>query len=184
MPSGISIQLKLAKHMKIFTQIVLLTILLPTLSFAGDKLKHEQHKEQESASAVEMLSDDLRGLLSKEMQALQSGMMAIIPAYISGNWSEIETIAEKMKSSYILKKSLTETQVKELHSVLPDEFISKDQRFHYLAGMLEHAAKNRKPELINFYFSEMNESCVACHAVFATHKFQALLPTKNAEHTH
>jgi len=151
------------------------------MSFGADKLKHEEH---ENTSGVEMLSHDLRSLLAKEMQALQSGMMSIIPAYISGNWGEIETTAEKMKSSYILKKSLTESQVKELHSVLPHEFIKQDQRFHYLAGMLEHAAKNKKPELINFYFSEMNESCVSCHAVFATHKFPDLIPTKNGEHTH
>ena len=43
--------------------------------------------------------------------------MSIIPAYIAGNWSEIETTAEKIKSSYILKQSLTESHVKELHSV-------------------------------------------------------------------
>jgi len=167
--------------MKCFTRITLLAILIPTMSFGGDKLTHEEHKNN---SEVEMLSPDLRSLLSKEMQALQSGMMSIIPAYIAGNWTEIETTAEKMKSSYILKQSLTESQVKELHSVLPDEFINKDQRFHYLAGMLEHAAKNEKPELINFYFSEMNESCVACHAVFATHKFPALIPAKNDAHSH
>ena len=167
--------------MKCFTRIMLLAILLPTMSFGEDKLKHEVH---ENASGVEMLSLDLRNLLSKEMLALQSGMMSIIPAYISGNWEEIETTAEKMKSSYILKQSLTESQMKELNSVLPDEFIKKDQRFHYLAGMLEHAAKNEKPELVNFYFSEMNESCVDCHAAFATHKFPALIPANKGAHTH
>ena len=74
--------------------------------------------------------------------------------------------------------------MKELHAVLPHEFIEKDKRFHYLAGMLEHASKNKKPELINFYFSKMNESCVSCHTVFATHKFPALTPIKYREHTH
>jgi hypothetical protein len=151
------------------------------MSFGGDKIKHEEH---ENTSGVEMLSHDLRNLLSQEMQALQSGMMSIIPAYISGNWSEIEATAGKIKSSYILKQSLTESQVEELHSVLPHEFIEKDQRFHYLAGMLEHAAKHKKSELINFYFSEMNESCVSCHVVFATHKFPALTPKKKDEHGH
>ena len=118
------------------------------------------------------------------MQALQNGMISIIPAYISGNWSEIEITAGKIKSSYILKQSLTVSQVKELHSVLSREFIEKDQRFHYLAGMLKHAAKNRKSELINFYFSEMNESCVSCHVVFATHQFPALMPKVEGKHTH
>ena len=111
--------------------------------------------------------------------------MSIIPAFISGNWREIETTAGKMKSSYILKQNLTEKQASELHSVLPPVFMEKDQRFHYLAGMLEHAAKNEKPELINFYFSEMNESCVNCHTMFATHKFPALSSkVQKGEHEH
>ena len=167
--------------MKLFIHVVLLVSVLPTMSYAAEKLNH---KESESTSGVEALSHDLRNLLSQEMQALQNGMMSIIPAYISGNWSEIEITAGKIKSSYILKQSLTESQVKELHSVLPHEFIEKDQRFHYLAGMLEHAAKSEKPELINFYFSEMNESCVSCHVVFATHKFPALIPKVEGKHTH
>jgi len=167
--------------MKYFSRITLLLILFPTMCFGADKLKHEGHKND---SGVEMLSLDLRALLSKEMQALQDGMMSIIPAYVSGNWDEIQTTAEKMKNSYILKQSLTESQVQELHSVLPHAFIEKDQRFHYLAGMLAHAAKNKKPELINFYFSEMHESCAGCHAMFATHKFPGLKPTKSDTHSH
>ena len=167
--------------MKTFISVALFAILLPTMSFAKDAHKHEAHTK---TSGVEALSPDLRNLLSKEMLALQDGMMSIIPAYISGNWSEIETTAEKMKSSYILKQSLTESQAKELHSVLSPEFIEKDQRFHYLAGMLEHAAQSKKAELINFYFSEMNESCANCHAAFATHKFPALNPAKKVRHAH
>ncbi len=174
-------QSKIEKYMKFFIHIAILAVLLPTMSYGEDK--HE-HKEHANASGVEALSHDLRKLLSQEMQALQNGMMSIIPAYISGNWSEIETTAGKMESSYILKQSLTESQAKELHSVLPHAFIEKDQKFHYLAGMLKHAAKNKKPELINFYFSEMNESCVSCHAVFATHKFPDLTPKKEDAHTH
>jgi len=168
--------------MKIIIYIAISVLLLPTMSYGEDKLNHEGN---EDTVGVEALSHDLRALLSQEMQALQSGMMSIIPAYISGNWGKIEAIAGKMKNSYILKQSLTESQVQELHSVLPHAFIEKDQRFHYLAGMLEHAAKNRKPELINFYFSKMNESCVSCHTIFATHKFPALSPKREKDtYTH
>jgi len=85
----------------------------------------------------------------------------------------------------LIRGSLTKDQVKELQIVLPASFIEKDKRFHYLAGMLEHAAKNKKPELVNFYFSEMTESCGGCHAKFATHKFPALLTKGNtAGHHH
>jgi hypothetical protein len=183
--------------MKLITRIALLAMLLPTVSYGWDKIKHEEHGKHENNeghekhqghkkhgmdSGVEMLSPELRSLLSKEMKAIQDGMMSIIPAYISGNWGEIETTAGKMKNSYILKQSLTESQMHELHSVLPHGFIKKDQRFHYLAGMLQHAAKHKKPELINFYYSEMNESCVGCHTAFATHKFPNLKSPKKGEH--
>jgi hypothetical protein len=176
-------QAKLGNYMKNLIYISLFAILLPTMSYGEDK--HAEHTEEHQiSSGVEMLSHDLRELLSQEMKALQGGMMSIIPAYISGNWGEIETTARKIKSSYILKQNLTEDQLKELQSLLPPEFIEKDQNFHYLAGMLEHAAKNKKPELINFYFSEMNESCVSCHAAFATHRFPALMPKATGDHAH
>ncbi len=161
--------------MKVLIRIALLIILLSTISYGEEKLKH---KEPKSTSGVEALSQDLRNLLSQEMQALENGMMSIIPAFNSGKWADIETTGGKIKNSYILKQNLTEKQVKELHLVLPHAFID------YLAGMLEHAAKNRKPELINFYFSEMKESCFSCHAVFATHKFPALTPKEKGEHAH
>ncbi|MCP5170095.1 MAG: cytochrome c [Hahellaceae bacterium] len=167
--------------MKKLISIILLAFLLPTTGNTEDVHKHEEHLK---VSGVNALSPDLRNLLSEEMKALQSGMMSIIPAYVSGNWSEIETTAKKIKNSYILKQRLTESQVKDLHSALPPEFFDKDQRFHYLAGMLEHAAKSEKPELINFYFSEMNESCASCHSVFATHKFPALKATEKDGHVH
>jgi len=167
--------------MKLFIHIALLISLLPATSYGEGKVTHKEHH---NVSGVEALSDGLRALLSEEMEAIQSGMMDIIPAYSAGKWSEIGTIAEKIKDSYILKQSLTDSQVKELHSALPPEFIVNDQRFHYLAGMLNHAAKSEKPELINFYFSEMNESCVKCHSVFATHRFPALAPKEKPENLH
>jgi hypothetical protein len=171
--------------MKKIIYISLFAILLPTMGYGEDKHMHEEHKESHlQLSGVEALSHDLRDLLSQEMKALQGGMMSVIPAYISGNWDEIEITARKIKNSYILKQKLTKDQMKELKLVLPPEFIEKDQNFHYLAGMLEHAAKSKKPELINFYFSEMNQSCVSCHTAFATHKFPALAPKKKSEHVH
>ena len=167
--------------MRYIKVMVLLVIILPAMNFAEDIAKNEGRAQE---SEVEKLSPNLRTLLSKEMLALQAGMMSIIPAYNSGNWGEVEITAKKMKDSYILKQSLSKKQVKELHSILSDEFIKQDQRFHYLAGMLEHAAKNRKPELVNFYFSEMNESCGSCHSDFARHKFPALAPKKISAHSH
>jgi hypothetical protein len=186
--------------MKYFVYIAIFTLLLPVVSYAQDDRKHnhtvqfvkqseqkhhghEIQVDEKKAQGVEMLSHVLRHLLVQEMQALQTGMMSIIPAYVSGDWGKIENTARKMNNSYILKQNLTESQMHELHTLLPQAFIEKDQSFHYLAGMLEHAAKNKKPELINFYFSEMNESCVSCHTQFAKHRFPALISTEK-EHNH
>jgi len=164
--------------MRFRASVILLGLII---SISGNA--EETHKGK--VVGVEALSQGLRDLLTQEMRELEKGMMSIIPAYISGDWAQIETTAGKMQRSYILKQSLSESQVKELQTLLPHDFISSDQRFHYLAGMLEHAAKSKKPELINFYFSEMNESCASCHAQHATHRFPALGTVgEQDEHSH
>lgn len=149
---------------------------------------HDSHQKvminEDKQSSIESLSPELRDVLSKEMLALQEGMKSIIPAYISANWHEIETIAIKMKNSYIMQQKLTSEQMGELHSKLSPRFIEQDQEFHYLAGMLAHAAEKKKPELVGFYFSKLSESCVACHTRFATHKFPAFLKDKPLEAHH
>ena len=153
--------------------IFLTLALISVASFAEDR--HADNHAQASQE-VENLSTELRGLLSKEMLALQDGMMAIIPAYASGDWHQISHIALKMKNSYILKQSLSTSQVHELHSTLHESFLKNDQKFHYLAGMLSHAADVQKPELIGFYYAELMRSCVSCHSQFAQHRFPALAP--------
>jgi len=155
----------------VFLSIIFAT-LIPTLCHG-----------QEDHSGITTLSPELRELLSREMIELQKGMQAIIPAYISGDWEEIASIAGKMESSYVLKQNFSKEQAKELHSRLPGSFIELDRQFHYLSGMLAHAANREKVELIGFYFSKMNEACVGCHTQYATHKFPALAP-KPEPHGH
>ena len=117
------------------------------------------------------------------MRQLQKGMTEILPLYVSGGWAEIAVIAGKMEDSYVLKQNLSAEQMDELHAKLPGEFIELDQQFHYLAGMLEHAAVVEKVELVSFYYSEMGEACVSCHTRFATQRFPALAPRPQA-HEH
>jgi len=65
--------------MKCFTRIMLLAILLPTMSFGEDKLKHEVH---ENASGVEMLSSE-----SITRQATRRRRRGFLLRYIfSLNW--------------------------------------------------------------------------------------------------
>ncbi len=166
--------------MKKLSQLFFLVILIPYLCHGEE---HERHSIDKSHSGIVDLSPDLRNLLSQEMRQLQKGMIEILPLYVSGRWAEIGSIASEMESSYVLKQSLSEEQKHELHSKLPSAFIELDQQFHYLSGMLEHAAKMEKAELVGFYFSKMSEVCVSCHTQYATHRFPALAP-KTQAHGH
>lgn len=155
-------------------------LLLPTLSY-GEETTH--HEPGHATSGIESLSPGLRELLKKEMLALQNGMQSIIPAYAAGEWHEVAEIALKMKNSYILQQSLSDVQVKELHNSLPAAFVKQDQQFHYLTGQLNHAAQQKKTELVGFYYAKLMETCNSCHAQHATHRFPALAP-KNAAANH
>lgn len=163
--------------MKKLSQLFFLAILISSLCHGEG---HERHSIDKNHSGIVNLSPDLRKLLSQEMRQLQKGMTEILPLYVSGRWAEIEAIASKMEGSYVLKQNLSEEQTYELHSKLPGAFIELDQQFHYLSGMLEHAAKMKKAELVGFYFSKMGEICVSCHTRYATHKFPALAPEHQA----
>ena len=177
---------------------IIFSLILAIASFAyGEEPTHlntSDHKTGKSdlksdnsapanGSPIESLSPGLRELLSKEMLAVQQGMMSIIPAYAAGNWDEIEAIALQIKDSYILKQSLTPDQRRELHSALPSAFLKQDQAFHNVSGMLKHAASTENAELVGFYFSKLNESCISCHSQYAAHRFPALANNKN-EHAH
>ena len=166
--------------MKKLSQLFFLAILIPALCYGED---HEFNAIDKNYSGIVDLSPGLRKLLSQEMRQLQIGMMEILPLYVSGRWAEIRSIAGKMEGNYILKQSLSEEQMHELHTKLPDAFIELDQQFHYLSGMLEHAAKMEKVELVGFYYSKMGEVCVSCHTQYATHRFPALAP-KTHVHGH
>ena len=84
--------------MTLIIRIALFSILVPIVSIAEDKTKHQEqqlHDKHKIAKGVEALTHELRDLLTKEMQSLQTGMMSIIPAYISGDWAAIASTAKK-----------------------------------------------------------------------------------------
>lgn len=140
------------------------------------------HAESENEKGVESLSPELRDLLSKEMVAIQDGMMSVMSAYASGNTGEIASIAEKIKNSYILKQAMTRQQTHELHQKLPKSFVQLDQQFHHDAGLLAKAARKNDNEAIGFYFSKLIDSCSSCHSQHARHKFPAFDKPNNLEH--
>ncbi|HYQ72984.1 MAG TPA: hypothetical protein VET88_13785 [Gammaproteobacteria bacterium] len=120
------------------------------------------------------LSPELAGLLRQEMNAVEQGMQALVPAIVAGNWQDITAAGENIRDSYILQQQLTDTRRQALHRELPAAFLELDQSFHHAAGMLAHAAQQRNAEVVNFYFYKLMDACVACHRKYAGQRFPGL----------
>lgn len=117
------------------------------------------------------LSDDLRALLSQEMQYIKSGMNDIFEALISGEHERIIDIATNIQHSYIFKKKLTQEQREELKSKLSKQFIEYDREFHLTAQDLASFAEfDDKEEILNAYIS-MTKQCIRCHDSYAKNRF-------------
>jgi hypothetical protein len=173
--------------------IVAILFCLPQVVLAASHEHHEQHAKPDTGHAHQMkaqpsqavqLSPDLLALLNQEMGLIQQGMMDIVPAISAGEWDKVSTIGQKIKASFILKQKLTDTQKKELHRVLPQQFIEMDMDFHKSAGMLAHAAEMKNADVVNFYFYKMNAACVSCHGKYATERFPGLIKGGDEEHHH
>ena len=117
------------------------------------------------------LSPGVKSLLTREMIELQNGMKEIVPALVAGKWQEIETIGKRMHDSYIMKKSLTEEQMHELHESLPAGFQQLDHAFHHSASLMAEAAGKQNHKQVSYYYFRLTETCVECHTLYATEKF-------------
>jgi hypothetical protein len=158
-----------------------LILVLAASMLACDAFAQDHHAD--AAQGVASLSAPLRAALTAEMISLQNGLAAVMPALVAGHWDEVARIGRQMRDSYILRKELSQEQLHELHQALPPSFLELDERFHYLAGMLSHAAEAKKPELVGFYLGSLAETCVNCHARHAQEKFPAFREAE-APHGH
>jgi hypothetical protein len=156
---------------------LLLAVCLPLLAA-------EEPGHADAPDGVAGLSPELRAALGAEMAALQGGMQALVPAIVAGHWEEVADIGRQMRDSYIMKQSLSEAHLEELHGTLPASFLELDARFHYQAGMLAHVAEAKKPDLVAFYLGAMTETCVSCHSRHAGAKFPAFAPAEASGHHH
>ena len=168
--------------MKIVYCLMLLGLaqLLPAQDHEHDHKAEINH----ATSVMADLSPELQELLRKEMLLLRDGMCGLSTEIQQGGWESAAEIAGKMRDSFILKKSLTADQKKELTTKLPPEFVHLDRRFHETAGKLVHAAHKRDVELSIFYQARMLEACTNCHAQFAPVRFPGLARTVEEGHKH
>ncbi len=150
--------------------MIAFTFLTPIDAGQASGKPHDEH----SIANELRLSSNLEAMLNREMQAIETGMMKIIPASASGDWETLETIAVGIEDSFILKQELTREQMAELHHSLPVEFVEMDREFHSTAGKLAHAAHERDSELVSFYFYRLHSQCAQCHVKFATRRFPDL----------
>lgn len=160
--------------------VLLFTAVLFSVTPLALAAEHKHHEKPATEHAIE-ISPDLKKLLNQEMAAIQKGMMDLIPAMAAGEWADVATIGKNIKASFIMKQKLTKSQKEELHRVLPPAFIEMDQSFHHSAGMLAHAAEMKNADVVNLYFSKLNQACVSCHAKFATDRFPGLVKATAGE---
>ncbi len=130
------------------------------------------------------LTARLKELLTTEMQQVAQATSELALTIASGDHAKTEQLGAAIRDSFILKKSLTAQDKKDLMSAVPPDFVALDRRFHGMAGKLAHAAEMKDSELQGFYFSKMLEACVACHGRFATDRFPGLSKHTAGGHKH
>lgn len=167
--------------MKTYRKLIIISLTLLIASCSDMYLSHQQ-PEPRAHAAHRPLDGAVLQLLRQEMQAIQTGMMSLVPAIASGDWVKVSEIANNIEGSYILKQQLTAEQRHDLHKSLPAEFVKRDQAFHHSAGMLAHAAEMGNVDVVNFYFYKLNTACVECHSEFALERFPLLKPKQSKHH--
>lgn len=117
------------------------------------------------------LTPKLKGLLAEEMGQVAQATAELARVIAVGDHLRAAQLGAAIRDSFILKRSLTAQDKKDLMSAVPPEFVALDRRFHGMAGKLAHAAEQKDSDLQSFYYSKMLESCVSCHAQFASDRF-------------
>lgn len=169
------------RSITVLTFIAMLSLFLFSVSFAQER----HNNKMKSGPGKIDLSDDLKAALLEEMTAIDKGMAGLVHEISHANWDNIEKTAKMIEQSYIIKKKLSKAQLEQLHHKLPVGFQRMDEKFHKLAGMLAHSAKDRNIDLTSFYFYRLIESCVKCHSRYARERFPGFSGAeKQEDHQH
>ncbi len=120
------------------------------------------------------LTPKLKDLLRQEMAQISGSMREIGTAIATGDHETVADHAARVAAGFILKRSLTAQDKKDLKSAVPPAFLQLDATFHKTAEKLIEAARNRDSAREGEHFSTMMENCVGCHATYAADKFPGL----------
>lgn len=130
------------------------------------------------------LTPRLKQMLSEEMLSVKQSAKMILDGLIVGDHSMVATQAQQIHDSFILARSLTEQDKKDLMKAAPPEFLQRDGEFHQTAGKLADAAMHKDYELQRFYYARLVESCQSCHSQHATDRFPAFSGAQPEGHSH
>lgn len=139
---------------------------------------------QEPKAVGPALTPRLKQLLSEEMRSIKQASEQILSGLVTGDHALVENMARQIHDSFILKRSLTEKDKKDLMKAVPHEFLAMDGHFHATAKKLAEAARHKDRELELFYYSKMLEGCQSCHASFASDRFPGFSGKQAAAHAH
>jgi len=128
--------------------------------------------EQSAEPVSPKLTPKIRELLRKEMVSINDASQEIFTALIAGDDEQVALLAQQIHDSFILKQSMTAEDKMHLITVASKGFVEMDKEFHEISAELSKAARAGNRPLQQQHFSRMIEACSACHAQYATDRFQ------------
>ena len=160
------------------------TLMAAIVTLGSAAMAEEEQVMPGVANVTAQFSPEIQELFKKEMVGIQNTMMQLMPAIASGNWAMVDSLAEKMAMSHIMKQKLTLQQMEALHNGMPTAFKVLDNKFHDQSAMLSHVAKQQHPELVTFYYYKLTETCIECHSQFAQKSFPGLIVAPQSHESH
>ena len=117
------------------------------------------------------LTPRLKELVCEEMRQISTAMGVIWTGMVQGDHKTVAEQGILVHNSFIMKRSLTKADKKDLMAAVPPAFLKLDGKFHKLAKKLADAATAHDSELERYYFNRMTETCITCHTAYATNRF-------------
>ena len=144
------------------------------LAFMAFIVFYPFHGCSASGSAKARIPPELSALIQEEMLIISDALEEIVRAVVIGEHQVVSEKGRIIYESSILNEGKAGEESHQLFSSLPKAFIAFDRRLHRSAMKMAVAADERKIDLERYYISEMIETCVNCHKVFAKNLFPSL----------
>lgn len=132
----------------------------------------------ETDAVTPELTPKLERLLRQEMQAILGAMDTLFEGIVTGDHATVADKARRIHDSFILKRSLTAQDRKDLKAAVPPRFLELDKRFHKAAAKLAEAAEERDVQRELAIYTRMSRACVTCHSDYVTKRFPGLRARK------